>query len=159
MPWSRTEDETLIQVLKEIGTDKSWTKIAAALNNRAEIKVYRHPNQCRERWVNHLDPTKNRGAWSDQDDNKLLKLFLEYGRKWMKISKQFGDRSYRAVNNRWTSLLKKYRGEFQIASIPEDATEEEITALEKKFAKLLLEAKKSGLSTAGPQDPSIEESF
>lgn len=150
MPWSKAEDEVLVQIIKEKGAEQHWREIAIALNKRTNSKVYRHAKQCRERWINHLDPSKNRGAWTDQEDTQLLQLYLERGRKWSEIAKQFGDRTENSVKNRWNSMLKKYKSEVNIEPFPKGASVEEAIAWERKIATLLLEAKKNGLCT-GPQ--------
>lgn len=152
MPWSKAEDEILIQVIKEKGTERHWREIALTLNARTGSKVYRHAKQCRERWINHLDPTKNRGAWADHEDTNLLNLYLELGRKWSEIAKRLCDRTENSVKNRWNSLLKKYKSELDIEPFPKGASLDDAIAWERKIAKLILEAKSNGLCTA-PQHP------
>ncbi len=59
-PWTQEEDEILIQVINDKGP-KKWKEIAIELNKRlGNLKVFRQGKQCRERWINHLDPTINR---------------------------------------------------------------------------------------------------
>jgi hypothetical protein len=59
-PWTQREDEILEQIIKEKGA-KKWKEIAIELNNRVgNQKLFRQGKQCRERWINHLDPEINR---------------------------------------------------------------------------------------------------
>ena len=59
IPWTQKEDGILIQIIKEKGI-KHWKDIAKELNARTGFKYYRHGKQCRERWINHLDPDISR---------------------------------------------------------------------------------------------------
>uniref|UniRef100_A0A6V7QUV8 Uncharacterized protein n=1 Tax=Ananas comosus var. bracteatus TaxID=296719 RepID=A0A6V7QUV8_ANACO len=47
-PWSKQEDEIIIQMVKKYGP-KKWSTISQALPGRIG-------KQCRERWHNHLNP-------------------------------------------------------------------------------------------------------
>jgi len=59
-PWTQEEDRLLSQIIQEKGP-KKWKEIAFELNKKMEPnKVFRQGKQCRERWINHLDPTINR---------------------------------------------------------------------------------------------------
>lgn len=59
-PWTQEEDEVLVQVINDKGP-KKWKEIAIELNKRlGNLKVFRQGKQCRERWINHLDPAINR---------------------------------------------------------------------------------------------------
>lgn len=108
-PWTPHEDDTLKQIMKEKGRGNHWKEIAAELNARCNSQVYRHGKQCRERWINHLDPAINRGPWTDEEDLRMLKYFLSVGgKKWADISKLMRDRTENAVKNRWNSLYKKF---------------------------------------------------
>jgi len=48
-PWTKDEDEMLIELVNEHGT-KQWSIVASHLKARTG-------KQCRERWINNLDPT------------------------------------------------------------------------------------------------------
>lgn len=97
--WTREEDETIVNYVRTCGT-KSWTRLAQLLPGRIG-------KQCRERWVNHLDPNINRGPWTDEEDNLLIELHEKYGNSWTKISDHIFQRSDNAIKNRWNSTLSK----------------------------------------------------
>lgn len=97
--WTRHEDETIINFVKQNGT-KSWTKLAEQLPGRIG-------KQCRERWINHLDPDINRGPWTFEEDNRIIELHMQYGNKWVKISALMPHRSDNSIKNRWNSTLSK----------------------------------------------------
>lgn len=59
-PWTQEEDKALMSIIQEKGP-KKWKEIASELNKKmAEYKIFRQGKQCRERWINHLDPAINR---------------------------------------------------------------------------------------------------
>ncbi|EAX89221.1 Myb-like DNA-binding domain containing protein [Trichomonas vaginalis G3] len=97
--WTRQEDETIINFVKQKGT-KSWTKLAELLPGRIG-------KQCRERWINHLDPDINRGPWSPEEDLRLMELHSQFGNKWVKIASLMPHRSDNSIKNRWNSTLCK----------------------------------------------------
>jgi hypothetical protein len=152
-PWSQREDELLTKVIGQHGTDSKWKKIAEEFNKASDECVYRHSKQCRERWINHLDPSIKRGDWTDEDDVKLLMGIVKSGRKWSEIAKILGDRTENAVKNRWHSLTKMYRS----LRSPNDSEEESIESVEQEFAFAILEeiklTKKIELPALSKEEP------
>lgn len=53
---------------------KNWGVIAACIQGR-------HPKQCRERWINHLDPQITKGKISDEEWELVLKTHLKQGNR------------------------------------------------------------------------------
>ncbi len=57
--WAPQEDALIVSLVGVHGT-KKWSLIAQAL--KAEVNAApRTGKQCRTRWLNHLDPTINKG--------------------------------------------------------------------------------------------------
>jgi hypothetical protein len=98
--WTNEEDEILRQMVNEYGTQK-WVRIAEKLPNRIG-------RQCRERWINVLDPDINRKDWTPEEDKLLLKMHEEQGPKWSYISKmpEFKGRTISQIKNRFHQNLK-----------------------------------------------------
>jgi hypothetical protein len=65
--------------------------------------------QCRERWVNALDPSVDREPWTPEEDALLLKLHEQFGNHWMKISEAMPNRSDNSIKKRWHSTLSKHQ--------------------------------------------------
>jgi diphthamide synthase (EF-2-diphthine--ammonia ligase) len=88
------EDEKLAQLvaLHGVGT---WAPIAAVLTGRAG-------KQCRERWVNHLDPAIRREPWTLQEDEALINAVGEHGEHWSLVSEapELRGRPEGSVKNR-----------------------------------------------------------
>jgi hypothetical protein len=65
-PWTVEEDNILKMLVFEFGP-KDWSKIASNLPGRIG-------KQCRERWVNHLDPNIKKGPFTEEEEN--VKIFI-----------------------------------------------------------------------------------
>ena len=139
-PWSTSEDILLIQILKERGNKRQWKEIANELNSRSGSEFFRHGKQCRERWINHLDPSVNRGAWTTEEDIKLLQSIIGVGKRWAEIAKRVGQRTENSVKNRWSSILRKCKNEFDCDNLSDggDDTDRE-TCRMKKLAQMALQ--------------------
>ena len=45
------------------------------------------PPQCRDRWLNHLDPRIKKGDWTEEEDRLLGEARNKFGNAWAKIAK------------------------------------------------------------------------
>ncbi|XP_037489946.1 myb-related protein B-like isoform X1 [Triticum dicoccoides] len=110
-PWSKEEDDIIIQMVKKYGPTK-WSTIAQALSGRIG-------KQCRERWHNHLNPGINKDAWTQEEEIRLIQAHHIYGNKWAELSKFLPGRTDNAIKNHWHSSVKKkyesYRAEGLLA--------------------------------------------
>jgi hypothetical protein len=68
--------------------------------------MQRNGKQCRERWLNALDPAINKGSWSNNDDIDFLKKWLKIGNKWKEIADQTPGRTESQVKNRFKLILR-----------------------------------------------------
>uniref|UniRef100_A0A7S0G0Y3 Uncharacterized protein n=1 Tax=Rhodosorus marinus TaxID=101924 RepID=A0A7S0G0Y3_9RHOD len=98
-PWTAEEDQQLTLLVSTSGL-RSWTKIARCLERRTG-------KQCRERWLNYLDPSIKHDAWTHEEDMLLVQLQKKYKNKWAAISKFMDGRTDNAIKNRWNSALKR----------------------------------------------------
>ena len=135
------EDDILFQIIQEKGP-QHWKSIALELNERSGLGIYRQGKQCRERWINHLDPSIKKGGWNEEEDLNLLKYYIELGKKWAEIAKRLGGRTENGVKNRWISLIKRYKTEYDDQAIR--AESEEDNAWERKIAQAIVDSKLSG---------------
>ncbi|OHT13945.1 Myb-like DNA-binding domain containing protein [Tritrichomonas foetus] len=97
--WTPDEDAEIVKWVNENGP-KNWSALAAKLPGRLG-------KQCRERWVNSLDPDLLKKAWTAQEDEILIQHQQMWGNKWAKIAALLPGRTDNSVKNRWNSSLKR----------------------------------------------------
>lgn len=97
--FTKEEDEKLKELVNKYGTRK-WSLISSLMNNRTS-------RQCRDRYFNYLFPGCFKGEWSNDQDNLLVNLYMQYGPKWSFFSKNFPGRTPNSLKNRWNYFLSK----------------------------------------------------
>jgi len=102
-PWTPSEDEVIMHLIEAHGIGNiKWSEIAASLPGRLG-------KQCRERWVNHLDPRLKKTPWTEEEDRILMEKQTDLGNKWRDIAEFLPGRSENSVKNRWNSAKRKRR--------------------------------------------------
>ncbi|KAF7433305.1 hypothetical protein PC9H_005255 [Pleurotus ostreatus] len=101
--WSDEEDNRLRSAVEIYGL--SWVDIAVAIPGRTN-------EQCRDRWLSKLDPSLNKDAWTQEEDEELNAAFLEVGKKWPELTKRLTHgRTDLQVRKRVDYLLKQRAAE------------------------------------------------
>lgn len=96
--WSTEEDEKL-RNLVEVKGDSDWKLVANYFFDRSDI-------QCQHRWCKVLNPNLVKGAWTKEEDEKVIKLVREIGAKhWTQISKHLQGRTGKQCRERWHNHL------------------------------------------------------
>ena len=100
--WGTEEDLALTKLVNDFGT-KNWVVIATRLGTNRTGK------QCRERWVNQLDPAICKEVWSPEEERILEQAHEKFGNKWAKIAKLLPGRSDNACKNKINGAIKRHQ--------------------------------------------------
>jgi hypothetical protein len=98
--WTAEEDQIIMDSVNQYGPQK-WTLIAS------HLPPGRTGKQCRERWGNVLDPNIDHSPWTQQDEDMLIELVQELGKKWVLIAKSFPGRTANQCNNQWNQIKRR----------------------------------------------------
>lgn len=84
------------------------------LNNEniQPVRIERNGKQCRERWVNFLNPEIKKVPFSTDEDIFILEKKLEIGNRWAEIIKEMPGRTENNVKNRYNMMFKNARDKF-----------------------------------------------
>ena len=96
--WTHEEDQRLTYFVYWYGTHK-WSEIAGQIPGR-------NGRQCRQRWINFLDPNVNHSKWTDEEDLLLIRQYKELGSKWPKIKNFFKNRTDSQLKARYSHLVR-----------------------------------------------------
>lgn len=94
--WTTEEDESLLAGVKAFGAG-NWAKVRNYVRTRTDV-------QCRERYMNVLNPSRNTSLWTKSEDERLLKLSELYDFKWTIVSEKLGNRTDNQCLRRYKKL-------------------------------------------------------
>lgn len=97
--FSKEEDILLKSLVEEYGTNE-WEKISKNIPGR-------NIRQCRERWMNYVNPNIVSSPWTTSEDEELENLISRFGSQWKIISHYFPNRAINNIKNRWILLKRK----------------------------------------------------
>jgi hypothetical protein len=121
--WSKEEDELLLKLMSTSQL-KNWAGVAALVPGRTA-------KQCRERWSLSLDPSINRGPWTQEEDELLIKLHDKLGNCWAQIKGHLVSRTENAVKTRFKTLERARVKDAAVAWTP--ALEAQLRELAVRF--------------------------
>jgi hypothetical protein len=94
--WTCDEDKMLIR-LAEAHREKHWKDISKHFTNKNAL-------QCFSRYK-RIRPGIIKGAWSREEDDKIMRLVKIYGKSWSKISKVLVSRNGKQIRDRFINVL------------------------------------------------------
>ena len=94
--WTPEEDQKLTDLVSLYNGFPKWVEIAEKMPGRKRA-------QCRQRWVESLDPNISHSIWIPEEDQKLTDLVSLYNGspKWSEIAKQISRRTSKQCRERW----------------------------------------------------------
>ncbi|ELP86732.1 transcription factor MYB48, putative [Entamoeba invadens IP1] len=98
--WTLKEDSLLVEAVNQFGKN-NWRSVE-------EVVMTRTRKQCRERYLNHLDDSVEKRAWTQEEDDIIMKRRTAIGNKWTRIAQELKGRSPNAVKNRFFGHLNKF---------------------------------------------------
>jgi hypothetical protein len=103
-PWTKEEDALLLNLVHTMQWPMKWTVVAHSLPGRTG-------KQCRERYVNHLNPRLKNSDWSPLEDATIFHLYNTIGSHWAKMSKIIPGRTDNGIKNRFHNIRRQYERE------------------------------------------------
>lgn len=102
--WTKEEDALLLSIVKNMQMPMKWSIVAQSLPDRTG-------KQCRERYVNHLNPRLKATDWNALEDSMIFHLYNSIGSHWAKMSKIIPGRTDNGIKNRFHNLRRQFERE------------------------------------------------
>jgi hypothetical protein len=102
--WTKEEDHLLLNMVQSMRMPMKWSIVAQQM-------VERTGKQCRERYVNHLNPRLKVADWNPVEDATIFHLYNTAGSHWAKMSKMIPGRTDNGIKNRFHNLRRQLERE------------------------------------------------
>lgn len=102
--WTKEEDAKLLSIVQSMRMPMKWSIVAQSLPDRTG-------KQCRERYVNHLNPRLKVTDWSPVEDATIFYFYNISGSHWAKMSRGIPGRTDNGIKNRFHNLRRQLERE------------------------------------------------
>jgi hypothetical protein len=93
-------EDILLRGLVQSSDPVNWSSVASHFPDRNE-------RQCRDHWVNYVNPTIANTPWTAEEDRLLDEKFKEFGARWIRIAVAFPQRSASQIKNHWITKQRR----------------------------------------------------
>ncbi|KAK7694288.1 hypothetical protein QCA50_001470 [Cerrena zonata] len=138
-PWTKEEDELLIQAVAVHGEVDNWKTVALSISGRTN-------KACRKRWLHSLSPSVKKTAWTPEEDKLLLSLYALHGTKWSVIARGISGRTDDACSKRYREALDPTLKKDEWTSEEDDRLLQVYARLGGKWGQVGHELNRSGLA-------------
>lgn len=107
--WSRDEDDLLVAWVHRNGSTK-WTECSKYITGRCG-------KQCRERWVNILNPEIKKGDWSDREQELIFAKLPVFQTSWSLMAGALVGRTENSIKNYFYSSIRRLKSNPAISAI------------------------------------------
>ena len=97
--WSEEEDILLLTLVERLGAN-NWSEISAKLTGR-------DPEQCKFRYLFHLNPKIKTGVWSDREHWVAFLSHKLLGSRWSQIHNNLPWRTDNAIKGHWFGYMRR----------------------------------------------------
>jgi hypothetical protein len=80
-PWTSAEDAILVEYVKKHG-EGNWNAV------QKHSGLSRCGKSCRLRWANHLRPDLKKGAFTPEEEQRIIELHAAIGNKWARMASE-----------------------------------------------------------------------
>ncbi|KAJ7964915.1 Transcription factor GAMYB [Quillaja saponaria] len=99
-PWTSAEDAILVEYVKKHG-EGNWNAV------QKHSGLARCGKSCRLRWANHLRPDLRKGAFTPEEERRIIELHAKMGNKWARMAAELPGRTDNEIKNYWNTRIKR----------------------------------------------------
>ncbi|XP_059665503.1 transcription factor MYB33-like [Cornus florida] len=99
-PWTSAEDAILVEYVSKHG-EGNWNAV------QKHSGLSRCGKSCRLRWANHLRPDLKKGAFTPEEERRIIELHAKMGNKWARMAAELPGRTDNEIKNYWNTRIKR----------------------------------------------------
>nr|XP_016484620.1 PREDICTED: transcription factor GAMYB-like isoform X1 [Nicotiana tabacum]XP_016484621.1 PREDICTED: transcription factor GAMYB-like isoform X2 [Nicotiana tabacum] len=99
-PWTSAEDAILVDYVTKHG-EGNWNAV------QKHSGLARCGKSCRLRWANHLRPDLKKGAFTPEEERRIIELHAKMGNKWARMAADLPGRTDNEIKNYWNTRIKR----------------------------------------------------
>ncbi|KAK7269696.1 hypothetical protein RIF29_22430 [Crotalaria pallida] len=98
--WTSAEDAILTEYIKKHG-EGNWNAV------QRHSGLARCGKSCRLRWANHLRPNLRKGAFTPEEEQRIIELHARMGNRWARMAAELPGRTDNEIKNYWNTRINR----------------------------------------------------